>query len=662
MSSVYPFTSTAQEFDPVFVVAAKEMENKYFGPVPTNEFLSHYLPEAEGMPAMPQWDARSFKLVSAYRIENHMYEPMIKALQPFCQSLKLINTSLHEDPKSGVFLNRRIKPDISYYDNSNMPAPDECPTNARTMLGFLEFKNDIDDEPFATDISAAFERDTVRARDTRGQITVYNTTVFASQFRTRIFSAFVNKSSCRLMCATRSGTVVTESFDYTEDPSLATFFWRLSHSSAETRGIDTTIVQILGEEVKAREYLQLSANEPLFRISVVDEASKAKSSYIVSKPFTSSHNSPTGRCTRCFRAFDIQRRKVVLLKDNWRVDGYEAEGLTYRVLNSKGIKNVPILVTAGNVSDVSSNTCGDEPFLVRYEHRVHHHYRLVLDTIGHSLTHFDSTWQLVRVIADALAAHRQAFFEASRLHRDISVGNIIITDEGRGMLIDWELSKDSKQKVPRSYERTGTWQFKSIRLLRSTVENPVQHVAGDDIESFLWVLAWVVARNVPHGMSEHACGYFLQAFDQLSPDGSAKTDLLLTGAARIRGMALTTVPLQHLLTKLWLRFGGKYGSDKMQETREKSDEEARRWLEDLRTHDWMIETLETALSDELWQQISDPRVARDIKVRDKILTGTQKKRKSAMTDYGVPPLPKKVRIEPRAPQTELKTSSPAQES
>lgn len=38
-----------------------------------------------------------------------------------------------------------------------------------------------------------------------------------------------------------------------------------------------------------------------------------------------------------------------------------------------------------------------------------------------------------------IIAHDAAFFDARILHRDISVGNILITDEGKGLLVDWDL-------------------------------------------------------------------------------------------------------------------------------------------------------------------------------------------------------------------------------
>ncbi|KAF5386277.1 hypothetical protein D9757_008595 [Collybiopsis confluens] len=533
MSSILPFTTTVQEFDPVFVIAAEEMTDKYFGPISPSEFLDLYLPNNEKIPPIPPFDPQSFTKVASQPTEIPMYDYMISALRPFCQGITLLNTSKSLDSQPGAFRGRRIKPDLSYYANSNVPSP-EHPTDSSKMLGFLEFKNDPLDEPFS-DNHPKFEPDSVKPRDTRGQIAVYNTSIAASQFRTRVFSAFINRSSCRLMCATRSGTSVTRSFDYTNDPSLATFFWRLSHSSPETRGIDTTFCRITEEDADvkaARVALHLEDKAVVYRVSVVDEVSNKTSFFLVSEPFTTSHFSPTGRCSRCFLAYDVPRDKVVLLKDHWRVEGYDPEGCTYRALNSIPVPNIPNLLTAGNVSGCPGSTCGDEVFLEHHRHRIHHHYRLVLDTVGRSLTHFNSTWQLVCAIRDALIAHQVAFEKGSRLHRDISVGNIIITDEGKGMLIDWELSKDVKQEGSRSYERTGTWQFRSIRLREATDEKPVKHTVGDDIESFLWVLSWVVGRNAPSTMTDKACAKFLQAFDE-KDSGSTKQDKLGSGGRNL---------------------------------------------------------------------------------------------------------------------------------
>src|SRR5260221_6558059 len=84
-------------------------------------------------------------------------------------------------------------------------------------------------------------------------------------------------------------------------------------------------------------------------------------------------------------------------------------------------------------------------------------------------------------------AHSTAFNKTRILHRDISAGNVLITEEGTGVLIDWDLSKtvkDDADAKSRQHSRTvsthsdtcqalsvdrigmqGTWQFISIMRL-----------------------------------------------------------------------------------------------------------------------------------------------------------------------------------------------------
>jgi serine/threonine protein kinase len=53
-------------------------------------------------------------------------------------------------------------------------------------------------------------------------------------------------------------------------------------------------------------------------------------------------------------------------------------------------------------------------------------------------------------------AHKQAYEGPKILHRDISAGNIILTDDGNGLLIDWDLCNrvENLAKVGRLSERT----------------------------------------------------------------------------------------------------------------------------------------------------------------------------------------------------------------
>jgi RIO-like serine/threonine protein kinase len=70
-----------------------------------------------------------------------------------------------------------------------------------------------------------------------------------------------------------------------------------------------------------------------------------------------------------------------------------------------------------------------------------------------------------------LIAHTAAYNRACILHRDVSAGNVLITDKGSGILIDWDLSKKVKEdrdSKPRRHSRTVPFQgFTSHDLLIS---------------------------------------------------------------------------------------------------------------------------------------------------------------------------------------------------
>ncbi|KAG2103035.1 hypothetical protein BD769DRAFT_1299173, partial [Suillus cothurnatus] len=83
--------------------------------------------------------------------------------------------------------------------------------------------------------------------------------------------------------------------------------------------------------------------------------------------------------------------------------------------------------------------------------------------------------------------HRDVYHNVGVLHRDLSVGNIVIY-HGKGILIDWDLSKLINFKSVQQITRTGTWQFMSAHL----VENrDAKHDVEDDLESSLYVVLWV---------------------------------------------------------------------------------------------------------------------------------------------------------------------------
>ncbi|KAL7277796.1 hypothetical protein ACG7TL_008739 [Trametes sanguinea] len=160
--------------------------------------------------------------------------------------------------------------------------------------------------------------------------------------------------------------------------------------------------------------------------------------------------------------------------------------------------------------------------------KTHRHYRLVVREVGLPLKEFPCGRVLVWCIRDAIIAHQDAYEKAKIMHRDISVGNILIIPptgkDGKttyqGVLADWELSKrlDDYEKDARHPDRTGTWQFMSVNIQ----DNPETQVEiADELESFLHVMIYCAIRYLPH-TCENVGDFMYRYFDDGLRRGEAE--------------------------------------------------------------------------------------------------------------------------------------------
>ncbi|EIW53530.1 uncharacterized protein TRAVEDRAFT_87285, partial [Trametes versicolor FP-101664 SS1] len=250
------------------------------------------------------------------------------------------------------------------------------------------------------------------------------------------------------------------------------------------------------------------------QISVEASATPTVERYLVSRPVTSPLHL-SGSATRGYWAVHVDTERLVFLKDTWRQDR-ELEGTVVAELNAVGVCNVPQFVSQGDVRPgmlpclSSTDRYYTQPWVCRIRGRrvsvsTRIHYRLVLGTVGYPLRQFKGTHELLHATYDVFQAMRDVSSKASRLHRDISIGNIILVkepgrDTRRGYLIDWETSSkfDSKGHSldkNRAVSVTGTWKFMSAKVLRK----PEQlHTFGDDMESLLWVVHYCSLLYLPH--------------------------------------------------------------------------------------------------------------------------------------------------------------------
>ncbi|KAF8868244.1 hypothetical protein CPB85DRAFT_1244305, partial [Mucidula mucida] len=138
-------------------------------------------------------------------------------------------------------------------------------------------------------------------------------------------------------------------------------------------------------------------------------------------------------------------------KDYWREPSTRTkpEADIYRLLVKHKVPNVAEMEVGGDIPGMITRT--QEVEFLAFAHnlpngRKYHHLRLPLQchriflcTIARDLTAFGNCKTLLTCVADAMEAAQAAFTLARILHRDISVGNIMITPKDRGVLIDWDL-------------------------------------------------------------------------------------------------------------------------------------------------------------------------------------------------------------------------------
>ena len=207
----------------------------------------------------------------------------------------------------------------------------------------------------------------------------------------------------------RSGTVVTRSFSYVEEPWLAKFFWRYTHSSPAVRGVDESVTAPTDADAiqvqKARAALGLDHDTPICKFTIYGEDEGDVSYCFGHKPWFKGTGSPTGRATRVFTVYSPDLDRAVLMKDTWRVSirGMQTEGAIYRRLHEANVSHIARFIRGGDVTSPFCRTRSHK-FAKHFGLRLrpHSHYRFILDDIGRDLTSFEMTKELVGTLADAL--------------------------------------------------------------------------------------------------------------------------------------------------------------------------------------------------------------------------------------------------------------------
>ncbi|KAH9017122.1 hypothetical protein EDB83DRAFT_192136 [Lactarius deliciosus] len=517
---------------------------RFVGPIPVELFLSHFVPQA---PKTRPAAAITFPHLAVSQNENEFIQLIEDA--GLCPDLRFINTTSCKAA--------HLKSDISLYSGTNRNGPWTCPSSS-SLPEWRAVDLWIENEKKGSDVFRDLEQMETENQDLKshirwtegacqvsGQLIAYTSAIHRSPFRIFSFSVVLFGNTGRLLRWDRSGIIYTEPFNWSTQPdTLFEFLWRLNFLSDVKRGYDTTVTSVADDEAEAalsklRTYqgLENIAKADLHKFLVRDDHTpNGQIKYFIAPSAVWDSEALFGRSTFGYIAYDPETTNLMYLKDFWRTerDGIQKEGDVYRELHDAQVSNIARLGLAGDVPLLPECGRTDSPAVQRTitqefvkdwcpgRPRVdpYVHYRLVLETLGSPLHTFKSTRELCRVIRDAINAHTGAYERVGILHRDVSAGNILITDNGSGILIDWDLSKKvvkGGSGTQRQHSRTGTWQFISIARLQEPSTRP--HEVSDDLESFFWVLLYLVAKcRGPENLSKQMQIVFDQ-HDDMDDDG-----------------------------------------------------------------------------------------------------------------------------------------------
>ncbi|VDC07239.1 unnamed protein product [Peniophora sp. CBMAI 1063] len=412
----------------------------------------------------------------------------------------------------------------------------ELKPNWGRMKVAIEFRLESEDPIMETCLdwmTEQREKHSPNAIHASGQTSSYALHQFNARSHTHVTSISIAGRWARLLRYDHSGVVVSERFDWRSDDGrlLAEFLSRLEHATAQQDGVDDSVCDAsnvftkpqLSAAVKAMQEFSagmidvpIKDDAPLRAVMRWDDSKLGDNglpsarTLIATEPL-GVNVSIVGRFTVSFIGYNPVNETAYWVKDSWPIDRpgeFEKEGQIYEQLAKAGVPHLAGVECAGEVrwkedGTVQKSRTADfvgSPWAGSTVN-IHplSHYRILFKDIGRPITRFESTKQLVRALSHAIEAHSVAYQKANVLHRDISAGNILINRKGDGMLIDWDLAlvynnaaKLIDDQEPRLSWRTGTWAFLSCALLEQPSDKV--HEISDDLESFFWVLLFVVLR------------------------------------------------------------------------------------------------------------------------------------------------------------------------
>ncbi|KAK7688402.1 hypothetical protein QCA50_008775 [Cerrena zonata] len=548
----FTFSKVAPRSKEIQQNVAKDVFGCAIGPMPPRDFLNKFMPTTRATRLKVESDF--FHGIPTTGLEKDMCESFTRIMNEsdLFPDLEFVNTCNNKDPKS----NCKLRPDGSVYSAGSER---NSALDWRRLQLFIEWKIDKAFDPFCDDDILDGISD--KATETRGQVYSYAAQIMDHQHRQFVFGIVFIADYARLLRLDHSCTVASSPIYYRENPGpLVNFLASYAAMSAAGRGYDPTVSlacdaekSLFQESIK--EYFERAKRDGLrthpdvatlgddiVKIQVND-AKGGKRWYLACKPASiPTNHSPCGRFSRGFIAIpapsgvededddtreteqpDSEKGKLFWIKDSWRSSVVPAEVDIYAHLKAKNVPNIPKIYHAGDVlvgtstqetlndtllSDPSTNSWR-LPTGIIY-HMIH--YRIVQELLI-PLDEIQSARELLCVGRDITTTLAVAFQEAGVGHRDLSKGNIMLTENRNNegpwaVLIDWDHAKMVGTVSVYHTLRTETWQFISVPLLMDPTK---PHHVLDDIQSLFWVLLFMALQCF-----EYTGQHNPQVFDEVS--------------------------------------------------------------------------------------------------------------------------------------------------
>ncbi|KAF9553266.1 hypothetical protein CPC08DRAFT_645826, partial [Agrocybe pediades] len=514
----------------IFKAMARELEGRWVGPMPIDQFFEDFLSlnhiTAERPEESENWTS-AFKGMGRHKLEKDMYpdQSLVVASQAL-SNLKIVNTSQHSDVQN--YVNMKNKPDLAIYPKSMIEKKGK--TQFDIMISAFEIKLALDPFSDSGDEQTgqyAFEPDAEERTECRGQLATYTRVVLSRQHRTHFFMVFMSDPIARLIRFDRDGAIVSACFNYREEGHiLCEFLWRLSNVSEEMRGSDPTVTpatpaqaalarRMLAKwkpkENKKRKVYKLAIHGEEERPADTQEASgspprKIKVMEVLVWAPLAEPQCVVGRATRALPAYDLSSKGIVFVKDSWRATEAKIpkEPVILKAINAAGITTgVPVFKCGDDLEGrwQTTVTTGyrDESWNIggKPSNQPKKHIRFVTDKVGLPIEDFESSKKFLEAVYCAFLAHKRVYTKCQILHRDVGLHNILVTEDGEAFLNDWDLAMyvQEVRAGARQAARSGSWLYTSATLLQRPRKF---HTLQDDIESFYWVILYVVLRYMDH--------------------------------------------------------------------------------------------------------------------------------------------------------------------